>query len=289
MVLPSDRDDEHVIEAIGRCRILVRGGKVVEVGQPVIRDCPLARRFAIPVAELTPDAIRANIEGRIAGFGMCTPARELEEEKEFVAFGASELLATGIRCRSIDCAVLACDGAGTVIVATPALIQGIGGRMSGLVRTSPIPEVIRNISACGGSVLDPVHARIDQYAGVALAVAQGFRSVAVTVADPAESARIRADFHDTLIFGVHTTGLSRPEAEQLIGSADLVTACASRHVRDAARSIALVQAGTAIPIYALTARGKDLIITQLQVARQPILVKVGPLPAAEKGAPPPLR
>ncbi|MDD1677065.1 MAG: DUF2099 family protein, partial [Methanomicrobiales archaeon] len=165
---------------------------------------------------------------------------------------------------------------------------GIGGRMSGLVRTSPIPEVIQGIIARGGSVLDPAHARIDQYGGVALAAAQGFQSVAVTVADPAESARIRADFPRTLIFGVHTTGLSRAQAEQLVQSADLVTACASRHVREAARGIALVQAGTAIPIYALTARGKDLIIVQLQVARQPILVKVGVLPDQEKGAPSPL-
>jgi hypothetical protein len=123
---------------------------------------------------------------------------------------------------------------------------------------------------------------------VVLAAALGFTSVAVTVTDPAESARIRRDFPGTLIFGVHTTGLSRPFAEQLVQSADLVTACASRHVREAAQPVALVQAGTAIPIYALTAAGKALILAQLQEARQPILVKIGPLPREAGGAPTPL-
>jgi putative methanogenesis marker protein 8 len=288
MALPVDRDDEHIIEAIGRCRIVVRSGRVVEVGEPLIRDCPLARRFAIPVKDLTPEAIRTNIEGRITAFGMCTPHRVLEEEKEFVAFGASELLSTAVRCRSIDCAVVACDGAGTVLATTPALVQGIGGRMSGLVRTAPIPEVIRGIIARGGHVLDTAYARIDQHGGVALAADLGFRSIAVTVTDPAVSMRIRTDFPGTLIFGVHTTALSRSQAEQLVQSADLVTACASRHVREAAQPIALVQAGTAIPIYALTAAGKALILTQLQEARQPILVKVGPLPREAGGAPNPL-
>jgi putative methanogenesis marker protein 8 len=288
MPLPIDRDDEHVLEAIGKCRIVVRRGKVVEVGLPLIQDCPLARRFAIPVTEVKPEAIRANIEGRIAEFGMCTPSRQLEEEKEFVIFGASELFASGIRHRSIDCAVLACDGAGTVLARTPALVQGIGGRMSGLILTTPIPEVIRGIEACGGSVLDPVQASIDQHGGVAQAVARGFRSIAVTVADPEESARIRADFPETLIFGVHTTALSTGQAELMVGSADLVTACASKHVRAVARRTALLQAGTAIPIYALTRKGKELIITQIRETHQQVLVKAGPLPEEGKGGPSPL-
>ena len=69
--------DEHVIEAAGRCRIVVRDGVVVETGEPLIRDCPLARRFACPVTEMTPEAVRNNIQNRIETFGMCTPAREL--------------------------------------------------------------------------------------------------------------------------------------------------------------------------------------------------------------------
>ena len=36
-------EDEHIIEAIGRTRIVIRNGVVVEVGVPCLTDCPLAR------------------------------------------------------------------------------------------------------------------------------------------------------------------------------------------------------------------------------------------------------
>ena len=65
-------DDEHIIEAIGRSRIVIKNGRVVEVGEALISDCPLAKRFAVPVPALTKDAIRENIEHRIRAFGMCT-------------------------------------------------------------------------------------------------------------------------------------------------------------------------------------------------------------------------
>ena len=42
-------------------------------------------------SEMTPDAIRENIEGRIRTFGMCTPEREVLAGSDFVIFGASEL------------------------------------------------------------------------------------------------------------------------------------------------------------------------------------------------------
>ncbi len=64
-------DDEHIIEAIGRSRIVIRNGRVVEVGEALISDCPLAKRFAYPIPAITKDAIRQNIEHRIKAFGMC--------------------------------------------------------------------------------------------------------------------------------------------------------------------------------------------------------------------------
>lgn len=54
--------------------------------------------------------------------------------------------------------------------------------MSGLVRTSPIPEIIKKIELAGGIVLDPETARVDQTAGTTLAFAEGYRKIAVTVA-----------------------------------------------------------------------------------------------------------
>ena len=255
--------DEHIIEAIGRTRIVIRNGAVVEVGAPCITDCPLARKFAVPVADFTPEAIRANIENRIRSFGMCTGRREVTDTRDFVGFGASELLSAAIRAGLLDAAVLACDGAGTVIAPTAALVQGIGGRMSGLVSTSPIPGVIRRIRDCGGHVVDPEGAGIDQVRGAGAAYDLGYRKVAVTVADPEAAREVRHLHPDAVIVAVHTTGVSREGAEMLVSHADLVTACASGHLRELAET-AVIQAGTGIPVFGFTRAAKEIILARVR-------------------------
>ena len=282
----SDRD-EHIVEAAGRCRVVIRNGRVVDVGTPQIDDCPLARRFACPVEEMTPDAIRRNIEGRIRSFGMCTPKREVLAGPDFVIFGASELLSSAARRGDIDAAVIASDGAGTLVATNPALIQGIGGRMSGLVKTSPIPEVIARIEENGGAVLDPKTAAIDQAAGVALAAELGHRRIAVTVAVAAEAMAIRERFPDTVIVAVHTTGISREDAALMVGAADLVTACASQSIRDAAKT-ALLQAGTSIPVFAMTRAGKTIILGKIAETDQQVIIHGARLPVSGSKSPSPL-
>jgi len=280
--------DEHIIEAIGRCRVVIRNGQVVEVGRPVIHDCPLARRFACPVEDMTPEAIKRNIEARIRTFGMCTPERQVLAGPDFVIFGASELLSSAVRRGDLDAAVIVSDGAGTIVATNPALIQGIGGRMSGLVNTSPIPEVIARIQENGGVVLDTATATIDQVAGVALARDLGHRRVAVTTADATEAATIREGFPEAFIVAVHTTGISREEAVALAGAADLITACASRHIRDVAAKNALLQAGTSIPVFAMTPAGKRIILGKVAETDQQILVQGARLPVDGPQSPTPL-
>jgi putative methanogenesis marker protein 8 len=280
--------DEHIIEAIGKCRVLVRDGKVIEVGKPIIDDCPLAKRFAFPVPEITPEAVKANIEHRIRAFGMCTAAREVLDTRPFVGFGASELISFGITAGLLDAAVVACDGAGTVVATTPEMVQGIGGRMSGLVSTSPHISVIERIEQNGGYVLDRNNARIDQQSGVALAHLKGFRRIAVTVAAPAEAEAIRAAYPDSLIVAVHVSGLSRVEAARLVGASDLVTACASRHIREIAGPLALVQAGISIPVFAMTGKGKEIIIEKIRISEDSVLIKPTKLPVVGDREPSPL-
>lgn len=281
-------NDEHVIEAIGRTRVVIRQGCVVEVGEPVIADCPLARRFAVPVDTMASEAIRANMEARIRSFGMCTPAREVVAEMDFVLFGASELMMEGIRSGLIEAAVLACDGAGTVVVSTPALVQGIGGRMSGLVSTTPYPSVIERIQRYGGFAINPKTGTIDQVAGARAALEHGFSRIAVTVAGARMTEEVREAAPEALIIAVHTTGLSSEEAERVVAAADIVTACASGTIREAARTRALVQGGTGVPIFALTPRGKALVMAKLSATTMPLLVKGGPLPEDPGRAPSPL-
>jgi putative methanogenesis marker protein 8 len=274
-------DGEHIIEAIGRCRVVIRNGQVIEVGEPVIRDCPLAKRFAYPVPAITREAVKANIENRIRSFGMCTSRREVTDHREFVGFGASELISFGIQAGLLDAAVLACDGAGTVIATTPELVQGIGGRISGIVKTSPIPAVMDRIEENKGIVLDQATGRIDQAGGTMLAVARHYEKIAVTVADPDAAERIRTAYPDALIFAVHVTGLSRDDARRLVDVSDLVTACASGPIREFAGKRALVQAGTAVPVFAMTPAGKHLIVEKMARTREPFLVKTTRLPVLD--------
>jgi putative methanogenesis marker protein 8 len=284
----TQENDEHIIEAIGRSRVVIRNGRVVEVGEAQITDCPLAKRFAYPIPAITKDSIKMNIEHRIKAFGMCTENREVLDTREFVGFGASELLSFGLKVGIIDAAVLACDGAGTVIVTKPAMAQGIGGRMSGLVKTSPHTSVMDRIEEGGGIVLDREHARIDQLAGVALAIAEGFRNIAVTVAIPDTAEIIRRIHPETLIFAVHVTGLSQNEAEKLVTASDLVTSCASKTIRETAGAGALLQAGISVPIFAMTQKGKLLILEKIRQSDEPVLVKPTRLPALGDKQPSPL-
>jgi len=280
--------DEHIIEAIGRCRITIRNGKVIEVGPPAISSCPLAERFAKPVREITSEAVRENIQARIQEFGMCTPDRVVYAEGEFVGFGASELIGNGLSHGILDCAVLASDGAGTVLATTQGLVQGIGGRMSGLVKTMPIPEVVDRIERNGGMVLDRMEGRIDQLAGTRLAYARGYNKIAVTIATAGAAEEIRREFPEALIVAVHTTGTTPEEAERLASTADLITACASVHIRSVAGKKALLQAGTAIPVFAMTERGKELIISKVRSTEDQVLVQGAKLPYAGERQPKPL-
>ena len=66
-----------------------------------------------------------------------------------------------------------------------------------------------------------------------------------------------------MIFGVHTTGISEDEAKMFFDYADVITACASKYVREVAQTKATLQAGTKVPVYAATDAGKELMLAKL--------------------------
>ena len=72
---------------------------------------------------------------------------------------------TGIAKGIIQAAMTVCDGAGTVVTSNPQLIQGMGGYISSLAETDPIPQVIEGVEAKGEHVLSPYDERIDQVDG----------------------------------------------------------------------------------------------------------------------------
>lgn len=281
--------DRHIIEAAGMTRIVIENGKVVEAGNPRISFCPFAKRFASPINPVTPDAVSKNIEHRIASFGMCTRDRVVLDDESQVLFGASELLTTALKNKTVDAAVICCDGAGTVVVTSPRLIQGIGGRMSGLVETVPYPEVISRIEEAGGIVIDKKTASLDALRGIAEAKERGFSTVAVTVAgfqhELAEE--IRAVYPDAVIIGVHTTGVqSLEDAKRLCAASDLVFACASKHIRDAAKEYALVQGGVGVPVFAVSPIGKRIVLERLMDTNETLLIKNMKLPVCDMGKQP---
>jgi putative methanogenesis marker protein 8 len=255
------RKDRHVIEALGMTEVIIEDGKVTFVGEPQVTYCPLFAKHR-GIREITSGVVRENVEFRIRDFGMCTPERKMRM-RDFLSFGVSELIAMCIREGTLDSAVLVTDGAGTVIVTDPEIVQGIGGRISGIVETSPFPEVIEAVGF--ENVLDPANATIDQSAGVRLAFKQGHKKAAVTVAKAKDAKALREAFGDRVaLFAVHITGTSQEEAVVLFDVCDIISGCASYWVREEAKRRAVLQAGNKVPVYGVSEFGKQILQERLR-------------------------
>lgn len=257
----------HVMEALGKARVVMEDGKVIEVGEPKVRYCPLFKKYR-GIEELNKDTIRENMEFRMGKFGMCCENREVRLDN-FLSFGVSELMCLALSKGYIDAVVTAADGCGTCVLTDPGIVQGMGGRISAIVETSPIAKVIEAIGP--ENVLDPETTPIDQRKGVEMAVSKGYRKIAVTVAFPADAEFLRDTYGDRLvIFAVHTTGITEEQAELYFDKCDVITACASRYVREVGARRATVQAGTKVPVYGATEFGKDVITLKLEeLGRKP--------------------
>jgi putative methanogenesis marker protein 8 len=257
--------DEHVIEALGKARIVVKNGKVVEVGEPKINYCPLFDKYR-GIKELTPEAIKENIEFRIQDFGMCTPERKLRM-KDFLSFGVSETLSTLLDEDIIDCAVIVSEGCGTVIVEDPEFVQGMAGRISGFLSTSPITEIIDAVGS--QNVLDPESAEINQIKGALKAIDMGYKNIAVTIISPDDAKKLRQieEEHEDVtiyIFAAHVTEMSKEDAEALFDTADVITSCASKYIREVGENRRSFTAGASIPIYGATEAGEKFLKIRIE-------------------------
>ncbi len=275
--MPKER---HVMELQGKTRVVVENGKIIEVGQPVTEYCPIFDKVR-GVKKFTPRTAKENVEFRMRDFGMFTEKRQLEMEI-FVGFGASETFMTALRRGLLDTTVTVCDGAGTVITGNPKLCQGMGSRISGLIETTPIPKLIKRIEKAGGFVIEPETARIDQIAGVKRAIELGYKKIGVSVANVNDLREIRKlekeNGAEIVAFGVHATGISDTDAKEFIELADMVTGCTSKWIRAGVMGKTIAQFGTAIPIFAVTQRGKELLLERAKEVKDPILINTIKLP-----------
>lgn len=251
----------HIIEALGKTRIIIENGEVTKIGKSKIEECPIFKKYR-NIDGFTYETIKENIEYRIDKFGMCTENR-ITRMGDFLSFGVSEILSLALKEKLIDAAVIAADGCGTVILDDPEVVQGMGGRISGVIETEPIQKVINDIGP--ERLLDPNTARINMFEGVSKAFAMHYNTVAVTVTSAMDAQKIRDHFKkDVVIVAVHTTGVTKEEAEMLYNFCDIITACASKPIRELAQKNAIMQAGKKIPIYATSEKGAVLIQAKLR-------------------------
>ncbi|MCS7112454.1 MAG: DUF2099 family protein [Nitrososphaerota archaeon] len=278
---------EHEFYCCG-ARILLRRGEIKVLSEPRIVYCPLLESM-YGVREVDVETVKRIVEEKVRGFGFCCGCR-LFDSSMAVPYGSSEIISVCIDLGLIDCGVVVCDGAGTVITSNPKLIQGIGARLTGIIRTSPVDSTINYIRSMGGIVLDESTARIDQAGGVAKAIELGYRRIAVTVAG-FDSSSIEAIRHiesergvEVAVFSVCNTCASKEDAMRIASGADVVCASASRLIREIVGSKAVMQLGVAIPVYALTRLGKKLLLSYLTVFEDRIVVfRVHSLPYIVEG------
>ncbi|MGB9741099.1 MAG: methanogenesis marker 8 protein [Candidatus Bathyarchaeia archaeon] len=280
---------EHEIYCCGaKVQISEREGiKLLSI--PTVEYCPLHEAL-YGTKKIDAEAVQKTVEKKIASYGFCCENRVLNAEP-VVAYGASEMMKVWLEKGFIDCAVVVCEGAGTVITQNGGLVQAIGARLTGIVRTSPIKPIIEHIEANGGTVLDKESAKINQVEGVKKAFNLGFKRIAVSIAGfQAETIDEIRRFQeeakaDVLVFSVCNTCVD-DAAIRYIAEADIACASASKILREKIGEKALMQLGVTIPVYVLTEKGKKLVLAYLSEYGEKLVVfKTNNLPynIASKG------
>lgn len=284
---------EHEFYCCG-ARIRLKNGELQILSEPKVIHCPLMEGM-YGVREINSETIKRIVETKVQRFGFCC-AHRLFDSSIVVPYGSSEVISACIEDGLIDCGVTVCEGAGTIITTNPKLIQEIGARLTGIIRTSPIKSIIEHIKSSGGLILNEHTAKINQAEGVMLAAELGYKRIAVTVAgfdsDSIEAIR-RIERERSLsvtIFSVCNTCVTREDAERIALGADVACASASKIMRKVVGSRALMQLGVAIPIFALTKMGKKLLLSYLTRFEGKIVAfRVHNLPYLAEGREPRLR
>ena len=265
---------EHEIYCCGaRVRISEKGVEILT--EPTVEYCPLHEAL-YGTKKIDGKAVRKTVEMKIAGFGFCC-ANRLFDAEPIVAYGASEMMRVWLEKGLVDCTVVVCEGAGTVITHNGELVQSIGARLTGIIKTSPIKEIIERVEADGGVVLDKASARIDQVEGVKRAFDSGFKRVAVSIAGfqakaISEIRKLEANAGlNVLVFSVCNTCVDDADVKH-IAKADIACASASKSLRTEIGKKALLQLGVTIPVYALTDKGKRLVLAYLAEFKDKLVV-----------------
>ena len=257
-------NDRHVIEALGKAEVVIENGKITYIGEPVVDYCSIFDNGRHN-GDLTKEFIKSNINKRIDEFGMCTPQRSIDVE-DTMSFGTSETLKTNMINGNVDCVVGACEGVGTLLIDDAELVQGVGGRVSALISTTPIDEVMDKVGR--ENVLNPETAELNPLKGLEMAIERGYKNIAITII-PTEMVKDLRQYPkpedvNIYIFVAHTTNVSKKEAEMLFDYADVISGCSSINIRETAEERKPYYAGKKVPLYAVTENGKKLLNERLE-------------------------
>ena len=257
-------NDRHVIEALGKAEVVIENGKITYIGEPVVDYCSIFDNGQHN-GDLTKEFIKSNINKRIDEFGMCTPQRSIDVE-DTMSFGTSETLKTNMINGNVDCVVGACEGVGTLLIDDAELVQRVGGRVSALISTTPIDEVMDKVGR--ENVLNPETAELNPLKGLEMAIERGYKNIAITII-PTEMVKDlrqhpKPEDVNIYIFVAHTTNVSKKEAEMLFDYADVISGCSSINIRETAEERKPYYAGKKVPLYAVTENGKRLLNERLE-------------------------
>ena len=257
-------NDRHVIEALGKAEVVIENGKITYIGEPVVDYCSIFDNGQHN-GDLTKEFIKSNINKRIDEFGMCTPQRSIDVE-DIMSFGTSETLKTNMINGNVDCVVGACEGVGTLLIDDAELVQGVGGRVSALISTTPIDEVMDKVGR--ENILNPETAELNPLKGLEMAIERGYKNIAITII-PTEMVKDIRQYPkpedvNIYIFVAHTTNVSKKEADMLFDYADVISGCSSINIRETAEERKPYYAGKKVPLYAVTENGKRLLNERLE-------------------------
>ncbi|OUJ18644.1 hypothetical protein AMET1_0290 [Methanonatronarchaeum thermophilum] len=272
----------HVLELLGKTRVVVENGEIIEIEEGEVDYCPLWHKMH--GVEKLKEGAKWQVKRLMDEIGFCTEDREIEMDERIVTFGTSETIMTALENNELDISITVCDGAGTVLTSNPKIVQGIGGRLSGITETTPNKKIINKLEQKNAQTLDKP--RIDQPAGLKKAIEQGYKKPAVTVSTVEDAVKCREISKEAVIFGVHLTGVNKKQTQKLIETCDVLSGCASKTIREIAGKKALLQAGRSIPIFALTKKGRNLTLDQAKKVQGPIYITQKNLPYLKDGNPP---
>ncbi len=284
-----EENEIHITRMFGSFVYIKRTGSGLEAlkATPVpIRYCPLMRQLLREVGGKTAESLLASVESGDAAnqTGLMTElinevvikggyfdtSRPLNSCEANVLFGASETMSTAFRSGLLDAAVIVSNNLGTIITTNDSNTQGAVKRMTGLFLTSPSREIVATALKAKIIPVFPHTAVIDQLEGVKLAIALGYKRIAVSVAWMdnillSEISKLEKDGVTLYKFGLCSTGIDEANADAMQKHADLIWSCASKVVRSSIEPEAIAQVGVKIPVHIMSEKGWRLVRNHLEL------------------------